>query len=133
MGNSIRTNQRAARFFTLAVICSLLVATVCTAGLISCPKSFSGDQNLSSDELESFPCHTSETKEETDCRCSEIGLGNDSYNLSNSVGVAPLKSDLLFYLSYLPLHAIIDFVTCRNLSFVTDTNDFFSDSVRLLI
>ncbi|XDD55038.1 hypothetical protein AB3N62_04305 [Leptospira sp. WS4.C2] len=133
MGNRIRTNKRIIRVLTMAVVCSMLVATICTAGLISCPKLFSSAQTLTSDELESLPCHASDTAEETDCRCSEIGLGNDSYNAAITLGVAPLKSDLLFYVSYLPLNVLIDFVIDRNLSSVTDTTEYFSDSVRLLI
>lgn len=117
----------------MAVVCSMLVVTICSAGLISCPKSFSSDQTVTSDELESLPCHASDTAEETDCRCSEIGLGNDSYNAAITLGVAPLKSDLLFYVSYLPLNVLIDFVSIRKLSSVTDTTEYFSDSVRLLI
>ncbi|MBM9545432.1 hypothetical protein JWG40_00260 [Leptospira sp. 201903074] len=133
MGNSVRTNQRKFRMFTMAALGSMLVVTICTAGLISCPKTFSSDQNLSSDALESFPCHAGDAPDETDCRCSEIGLGNDSYNVAIALDVAPLKSDLLFYLSYLPLNAFIDFVIDRNLSSITDTTEYFSDSVRLLI
>ena len=119
--------------FTMAVLGSMLVVTICTAGLISCPKTFSSHQNLSSDALESLPCHAGDAPDETDCRCSEIGLGNDSYNLTIILGVVPLKSDLLFYLSYRPLHSFIDFVIDRKLSSVTDTTEYFSDSVRLLI
>lgn len=133
MGNKIRTNKRTIRNLTLAVLCSLFLATICTAGLISCLKSFSGDQNFSTEELESLPCHTSDATEEPDCRCSEIGLEKDSHHFSNLVSAAPIKTDLLFYLSYLPRIATLDLASELSLFSLNDTAQIFSDSIRLLI